>query len=135
MATSPDLNNMVLLGDRRAFGGFFRAYLLITVFFFCSSVGIEGQGRKADSARAEALKAAMDSKVYYAPQGFHWLEGESRLWYVNPTPRGKEFMLADAGKKTRKAAFDQEELAKGLSAALGKPVKPYELPFFRYHVR
>ncbi|GAB3527640.1 S9 family peptidase [Pontibacter brevis] len=71
----------------------------------------------------------MDGKIYHAPRSFHWLEGEEKVWYVKQTPRGKEFMLADAKKGTKKPAFDQERLAKALSAAIGEQVDPYKLPF------
>ncbi|WP_262888740.1 S9 family peptidase [Pontibacter pamirensis] len=102
---------------------------LLIALLLCCSLSLMGQGTKADYRRAEAQKEAMESKIYNAPRSFHWIKGEEKFWYINTTPRGKEFVLVDAAKRTRKSAFNQERLAKLLSAATGKEVSPYKLPF------
>jgi len=101
---------------------------IVTILFGVSST-TQAQGTKADYQRAEDLKEVLKDKVFYAPRNFHWLEEGSKFWYLNPTPRGKEFILVDAQKQTRKPAFDQVKLAKSLSSALNREVEPYNLPF------
>ena len=63
----------------------------------------------------------------------NWLPGD-RFWYRTLTPQGSEFILVDPAKKSRSAAFDQQKLAAGLSAAAGKKYEAEMLPFqyFRF---
>ncbi|WP_205502935.1 S9 family peptidase [Rufibacter psychrotolerans] len=102
---------------------------LFCTLVLLSSATVQAQGTRADYERAEKLKVAMNTKVYYAPSRFSWQEGKDAFWYVRQTPKGKEFILVDAGKKSRKPAFNQQKLAKELSVALGKPVDANNLPF------
>ncbi|WP_207436087.1 S9 family peptidase [Sabulibacter ruber] len=103
--------------------------ILVCLVVLLGSAQLRAQGTKADYERAEKLKAAMNTKVYYAPSRFNWQEGKESFWYVRQTPRGKEYMLVNAQKRSKKPAFDQQKLARELSAALGKPVEAYNLPF------
>ena len=45
---------------------------------------------------------------------------------------GHEFVLVDAGTRTKEPAFDHGKLAAALSAALGRTVTPHELPFNQF---
>ncbi|RNI31613.1 S9 family peptidase [Rufibacter latericius] len=103
--------------------------ILVCAIVLLSSAQLKAQGTKADYERAEKLKVAMNTKVYHAPSRFSWEKGKDTFWYVRQTPKGKEFMLVNAQKRSKKPAFDQQKLAKELSAALGKPVEAYNLPF------
>src|SRR2546426_10518052 len=47
-----------------------------------------------------------------------WLP-DDRFWYRVTTENGTEFVLVDAGKGTRGAAFDEAKVAAGLSSAAG----------------
>ncbi len=58
----------------------------------------------------------------------NWLSGD-RFWYRVLTAQGSEFILVNPAKGTRKAAFDQEKLAGGLSTATGKKIEAGKLPF------
>ena len=52
-----------------------------------------------------------------------WFGDNTRFWYRNDLADGaKEFILVDAGKGTRQAAFDHVRLAASLAAATGSPV-------------
>jgi dipeptidyl aminopeptidase/acylaminoacyl peptidase len=80
-------------------------------------------------AAAQALQqpAARVTKERIAP---HWFAGNSRFWYRNDLRRGaREFVVVDAERGTRAAAFDHTALAAGLSKAAGKEVAPDRLPF------
>src|SRR5882724_7476137 len=58
----------------------------------------------------------------------NWLDGD-KFWYRTLTPQGSEFILVDATKGTRTAAFDQQKLATALSAAAGRIYTAPMLPF------
>ncbi len=60
----------------------------------------------------------------------HWFAGDSKFWYRNALRGGaSEFVLVDAEKGMRRAAFDHEKLAAALSKAAGKEFKADHLPF------
>jgi len=103
---------------------------LLTLFaFLCSFSLTFAQGKKEDYQRAEKVKQVMDTKVFYAPSAFHWLDDNARVWYVNSTPAGKKFVLADVKNKTKLPAFDHQKLAAGLATASGMKVNADSLPF------
>jgi dipeptidyl aminopeptidase/acylaminoacyl peptidase len=101
-----------------------------SIFIFCfSSISGYSQGTIEDFERAEEMRESMENKVFYAPSDFHWAEKNNVFWYQVSTPKGKEFFIVDAVKKTRKPAFDQMELAKSLTIATGHEIHPNHLPF------
>jgi len=57
-----------------------------------------------------------------------WLPGD-KFWYRTLTAKGSEFILVDAVKGSRSAAFDQQKLASSLSKATGKQYDGDRLPF------
>jgi dipeptidyl aminopeptidase/acylaminoacyl peptidase len=58
----------------------------------------------------------------------NWLPGD-KFWYRVLTPTGSEFILVDAVKGSRSAAFDHKKMAEALSAAAGQKYNPDKLPF------
>ncbi|MBV9963498.1 MAG: DPP IV N-terminal domain-containing protein [Parafilimonas sp.] len=58
----------------------------------------------------------------------NWMQGD-KFWYRVLTPQGSEFILVDATKGTRSAAFDQQKLATALSLQAGKTYTANMLPF------
>ena len=58
----------------------------------------------------------------------NWLPGDS-FWYRALTANGSEFILVNAAKKTRSAAFDHQKLAAALSSATGRQYEANKLPF------
>jgi dipeptidyl-peptidase 4 len=92
----------------------------------------------------------VDAKVYaraerflpwnadkYAPNSnvdHHWIGTTDTFWYARRRLAGKEFVIVDAASGKRRAAFDHALLARTLSAALGKPVDPQNLPFERFEL-
>ncbi|WP_375443811.1 DPP IV N-terminal domain-containing protein [uncultured Fibrella sp.] len=106
-----------------------RGYLLLISLLLPVSGTLLAQGRLADYQRSEALKTKLKDKVYNAPQQINWTKNGSRCWYVIQTARGKEFVVVDPKQKTRQLAFDHEQLARQLSAATGKKIEPFNLPF------
>ncbi|MEO8174462.1 MAG: DPP IV N-terminal domain-containing protein, partial [Sediminibacterium sp.] len=58
----------------------------------------------------------------------NWMAGD-RFWYLATTPKKSEFILVDAVKKTRTAAFDHQKLAEALATAAGGKYDAAKLPF------
>ena len=82
-----------------------------------------------DYARAEKMMAYNTAPlVDYASVRPNWINN-NQFWYRVLTPQGSRFMLVDANKKTRAAAFDHEKLAASLSSATGKTYQANRLPF------
>ena len=83
----------------------------------------------SDYARAESyLGYNTERLVDYNGVRPNWLAGDS-FWYRNLTPQGSEFMVVNAAKGTRTAAFDQAKLAAALSTANGHTYDANMLPF------
>jgi dipeptidyl aminopeptidase/acylaminoacyl peptidase len=101
--------------------------VILLIFLFSSHAF--AQGKREDYQRAELVKQVMDTKVFNAPTGFHWMSKEHKLWYVNTTAKGKRFMLVDVKNKTKQPAFDHDRLADALSLTSGKKVVADSLPF------
>lgn len=60
-----------------------------------------------------------------------WLPGD-RFWYRNAGPDGFEFVMYDAARSTRSAAFDHAKIAAALSTAGGKTYDAGHLPFMSF---
>lgn len=82
-----------------------------------------------DYERAEKMMSYnTNSLIDFASVRPNWISN-NQFWYRVLTPQGSRFMLVDALKKTRAAAFDQEKLAASLSLATGKTYQAEMLPF------
>jgi dipeptidyl aminopeptidase/acylaminoacyl peptidase len=57
-----------------------------------------------------------------------WLPGD-RFWYRNQGANGPEFILVDAAKGTKAAAFDHAAVATALTTAMGRAITAARLPF------
>jgi dipeptidyl aminopeptidase/acylaminoacyl peptidase len=68
--------------------------------------------------------------VYKAQITPHWFRHHTRFWYRNDLPgQTREFIVVDAERGTRTAAFDHQKLAAGLSKAAGTTYRADRLPF------
>ncbi len=68
--------------------------------------------------------------VYKARITPNWFDNDSHLWYRNDLKGGdREFILVDAERGIRQAAFDHQKLAASLSKAAEKEYKANRLPF------
>ena len=82
-----------------------------------------------DYARAEQfLRQNTSPLVFGATVRPNWLEN-GRFWYQNTFQEGSEFIMVDAGRRTRERAFDHERLAEALSAAADTTYEAFDLPF------
>jgi dipeptidyl aminopeptidase/acylaminoacyl peptidase len=71
-----------------------------------------------------------DTRVYKTQITPHWFQNNTRFWYRNDLRGGaKEFVVVDAERGTRTAAFDHQKLAAALSKTAGTPYQAERLPF------
>ncbi|HZT79667.1 MAG TPA: DPP IV N-terminal domain-containing protein, partial [Gemmataceae bacterium] len=69
-------------------------------------------------------------RVYKMRLAPNWFHDNTRFWYRNDLRGGgKEFVVVDADKGTRRPAFDHKKLAEALSRAAGTEYKADRLPF------
>lgn len=91
---------------------------------------VHAQGTKADYERSEKFRERSSNKVFrrwVAPQ---WFSNGDRFWYrVQTGANAFEFVLVDAVKGTREAAFDHATLATALGARTKSTIEPNKLPF------
>ncbi len=85
------------------------------------------QGTLADYQRSQALKKQWTDKAYYIPRQTSWQDNNQRVVYTIQTPKGREYIQVNRKTGKRESAFNQEELAKQLSAQVGKTISAYEL--------
>ena len=90
---------------------------------------LKAQGARSDYERANNLRRLTENKVFKQSVRPHWLPGHRRFWYRNDLAGGaREFVLVDAAKGERKAAFNHARLAEALGKATGKEIKSERLP-------
>jgi dipeptidyl aminopeptidase/acylaminoacyl peptidase len=90
----------------------------------------QGQGTRADYERAAGLSALFQNKVFRSGVYAHWFADSTRFWYRNDLADGaRDFVMVDAVKGTRVAAFDHERLARALAKQTGKEIRAAHLPF------
>lgn len=84
-----------------------------------------------DYERAEqALMQATTDLVYNGTVRPSWID-DTHFWYRNHSPKGEEFILVDISRKTKKPAFDHDELTKKLNTLLNGKYEAMRLPFSR----
>ena len=109
---------------------FFRVSFLIFFILSWFSTGLSAQGTLADYQRAEKfLPKNLGKMIFHTRVIPNRVKYTSLFWYKNDIRKGKEFILVDAKKKSRKPAFNHQKLAKALSRLMGKEYQPYDLPF------
>ena len=81
-----------------------------------------------DYKRADNLSKMVAEKIYYGNVRPSWIGNTSSFLYENNTPNGTEYVIVNAGTRSKRAAFDQVKFAKSLEAATGKKVEPGKLP-------
>src|SRR5688572_9921973 len=88
------------------------------------------QGTKADYERAASFSKRTANAVFRQSVAPRWLAGNNAFWYrIDTAPNRFEFILVDAVKGERRAAFDHQKLAQVLATELKKPIDAHALPF------
>lgn len=78
--------------------------------------------------RADDLIKNTTDKVYYGNVRPVWIGETSIFLYENLTPDGTEYILVNAGKLTKRKAFNQEKFASAFESATGIKSEPGKLP-------
>lgn len=102
--------------------------VMTTLLIAVNQVMILGQGTAKDYERAQSLDKLLSGKVFHGDIRPVWIGKTDMFLYENLTPEGKEYVVVDAVKKTRRAAFDTKKVADGLLKTTGDTVKPSNLP-------
>lgn len=104
--------------------------LLVMLLTVCLCRSSTGQGTKADYQRMESLRKLTTGKVYRTNITPHWLLDGEHFWYrVRTRAKAYEFILVDLQERTRKAAFDHDQLASQLAEQTGQEIPSQNLPF------
>jgi dipeptidyl aminopeptidase/acylaminoacyl peptidase len=83
-----------------------------------------------DAQQRRGRFGAAERGVYKAQISPHWFQDGAKFWYRNDLRDGaKEFVVVDAEKGSKSAAFDHQKLAASLSKASGKEYSSDKLPF------
>ncbi|MCU0457904.1 MAG: S9 family peptidase [Bacteroidales bacterium] len=86
------------------------------------------QGTEKDYERANNLDRQLSGKVWHSEIRPSWIGRTDMLIFEDRTPAGKNFILADATKKTTRKAFDEVKLAAALGSVTGDTIKADDLP-------
>jgi len=87
-------------------------------------------GAPEESPQGVPRRDAGPRRVFKDRVAPHWFHDDTRFWYRNDLKDGaKEFILVDAERGTREAAFDHAKLAAALSQAAGAEYHADKLPF------
>jgi dipeptidyl-peptidase 4 len=107
-----------------------RQHLLFLLLVAAPATAQQPRQLTADNyARAERFLGANAAPLVSGLAGrATWLDND-RFWYRATTATGAEFVMVDAARRTRAAAFDHTRLAAALAAATGGTVEAARLPF------
>jgi len=108
----------------------FNTTALLLLVVILSTSAVKAQTTLADYKRADSLFQNND-RIYSSNIQATWIPDTHIFWYINSTKKGKEFLIVDAEKGTKTAAFDQDKLAGKISEVTGKKVLPFKLPISR----
>ncbi|MEO1995193.1 MAG: S9 family peptidase, partial [Planctomycetaceae bacterium] len=111
---------------------------LITHVICCGLIGgcvVDGatvwaQGTRGDYERAADLRKRTQGTVFKQQVAPHWFDQGRKFWYRNDLPGNThEFILVDAWRASRRAAFDHQKLSQALSLKTSTKVDARNLPF------
>ncbi len=109
---------------RRSFG-----FFLITLVAACLfTTEVTAQVGEADYERAGALTRQLTGKVLNTVQNPVWTNQGTALIYEETTATGKQFMVADIARHTKRTAFDSSKLAEVLEKVTGNKINSASLP-------
>ncbi len=104
-------------------------FLSLSILFIALIVlpaGLQAQGTIEDYERADALRGMVNGLA-----DLDWIGDSDLFWYRKSGREGKEFLLVDADRRRRRAAFDHARLAEMLNRAAGEEYEADALPFDR----
>jgi len=119
------------------FSSVIKISLLVVLLLAVDSHIAVGQGRKTQTLEGSQVSARSRRRGQRSIQGVykdritpHWSSDNTCFWYRNDlSGHTREFILVNAERGNRQAAFDHQKLASALSKATGKEYKANQLPF------
>jgi len=110
--------------------------LLIVALSLLCAIPAHSQGTRADYERAANLRKLTENKVFRDRIQANWLPGNTQFWYqVKTGLNSHEFILVDAHKGERAAAFDHSKLAEALAKADVKDVHSDKLGLEKFSMK
>ena len=110
--------------------------LLIAFLALSTTLSNTGYAQKANFEQAERFTTQMMEKMVGSTSvNPNWLENEDRFWYTYENKNGKNWFFVDAGEKSKRLLFDQEEMASKLAETFNKSFNSKDLPLkdFEYN--
>ncbi|MDP4222453.1 MAG: DPP IV N-terminal domain-containing protein [Bacteroidota bacterium] len=101
---------------------------LVFLFLFTSGYQASSQMSADVYRRADELLKKTTDKVYYGVSGPVWIGKTDKCLYENLTPDGRDYIILDAEKLTKRQAFDQVKFATAMGKVTGKKFEPGKLP-------
>lgn len=105
-----------------------KAIISVHWLLLCFSIASFAQVTPEDYKRADNLNEMVASKVFFSDIRPNWIGTTNSFFYENFTPSGKEYVIVNAQRLTRRTAFDQEKFAKSFETVTGVKVTPGKLP-------
>ncbi len=105
-----------------------KIFLSFVTAALLTGANLFGQGTAADYKRSADYGKMVADKVTNNPFAVQWVDKEQRLWYVNNTVKGREYIVVDANSARKEKAFDHTRLAEALAKASGEKVNADSLP-------
>ncbi|MCJ7820221.1 MAG: DPP IV N-terminal domain-containing protein, partial [Bacteroidales bacterium] len=98
------------------------AFLLLII-----TITLGGQVTEKDYERATNLDRTLSGKVFHSDIMPVWIGSTHMFLFENLTPEGREYIIADADRKTRRQAFDSRKVADGMHKVTGDTLKTGDL--------
>lgn len=105
------------------------------IFLWLCSLCVNAQGLLEEYKKADQFWQTYNQGYFYGNISPQWVRNTHCFWYSVKTPGGTYFFLTDAEKRLKKAAFDQEKLARALAKEEGREIHPLKLPFQKITVK
>jgi len=104
---------------------------IASAFLVIIPMALIAQVTVADYMKADSLAQKFRGKIWYGNVRPSWAGKTSVFTYENETSSGKEYIIVDPVKQTRKEAFNTEKLAKKMTDLSDKQIDPENLPISR----
>jgi len=110
-------------------------FILLGIVFclFMSFLPLFSQGKLEDYERAASLREKFQGLAINVAERANWIDKTPRFWYRKTVKGGHEFVVVDAEKLTKAAAFDHGKLAEALSKETGRKFTASTLPFMTFN--
>ncbi|WP_308993302.1 DPP IV N-terminal domain-containing protein [Mariniflexile litorale] len=93
------------------------------VLTFICCISMYSQGTLEEYKKALAVDSLFKDNVFNTPSEFNWLPN-NKLWYVNNSKNGKEYLIVSVEEKQQKPFFDHKKLADSLSEKTKESINP-----------